>query len=142
MSATVWEKVGSPMEGMAINSWLVRYSASFMVLGLGGLPIEHRAPLRGAAQELPLVRDAYFVMLRGQHGGKRIVRRGQLQNAHGSLIDFRVAAAAPDDGLQQLAVGADSHFDDRCARELLSTCNIREVDGADTLYFAPPAVQV
>src|SRR5216684_7131466 len=90
------------------------------------LRIEDTGALRGAAQELPFVRNAYFVVLGGQFARKRIKRRRKLQDSHGGLVDFGVPAAAPNHGLQELAVGTDGHFDHRGAGELLAARDVGE----------------
>src|SRR5271163_1799425 len=100
------------------------------------LRIKDAGALRGAAQELPFVRNAYFIMLGGQFTRKRIKRRGELQNSHGGLVDFRVPAAAPNDGLQELSVGTDGHFDYWSAGELLAPRGVGEIHRAHAFDLA------
>src|ERR1700743_838710 len=122
---------------MAMSSWLVRYPDSLIEmrsarsLRLAGLGVEHGAALGGAAQKLPLVGDAYLIMLRGQVAGKRIKRRGEFQDSHRGFVNFHMPAAAADDGLQQLAVGADGHLDDGRAGKSVAPCDVGEIHGAD-----------
>src|SRR5258708_37399335 len=106
------------------------------------LRVKDAGALRSAAQELPFVRDAYFIVLDGQLARKRIKRRGELENSHGGLVDFRVPAAAPNDGLQESAVGTDGHFDHRGAGQLLTPRNLGEIHRAHALDLAAPAVEV
>src|SRR5277367_760203 len=104
------------------------------------LRIKDAGALRAAAQELPFVRDAYLIMFGGQVTRKRVIRRGELQDSHRGLVDFRVAAAAPNDGLQELPIGTDGHFDHRSAGELLASCDFGEIHRAHALDLAAPAV--
>src|SRR5450631_4136156 len=106
------------------------------------LRIEDAGALRGAAQKLPLVGDTYFIMFAGEVARKRIKRGGKLQYSHRSLVDFRMPAAAPNDGFQEFAVGSDGDLDHRSAGELLAPCGVGKVHRAHTLDLAPPAVQV
>src|SRR5271163_3297185 len=115
-SATLCAKFGSPIAGMAISSWFVRYPDSLMVR----LRVKDAGALRCAAQELPFVRYAYLIMLCSQFARKRIKRRCELQDSHGGFVQFRVPAAAPDHSLQQFSVRADGHFDHRSTGELFA----------------------
>src|ERR1700691_4300152 len=69
----------------------------------------HAGTLRGPAEKLPFIGNAYFIMSCVQSGRERIVGRGEPQDSQGRLVEFRMSAAAPYDGFQQLAVGADGH---------------------------------
>src|SRR5258708_30580648 len=91
------------------------------------LRVKDAGALRSAAQELPFVRDAYFIVFDGQLARKRIKRRGELQNSHGGLVDFRLPAAASNDGFQESAVRTDGHFDHRGAGLLLTPPDRAEI---------------
>src|SRR6202789_3672119 len=106
------------------------------------LRIEDLSALRGAFQELPFVRNADFVVFGGQLAREGIKRSRELQDSHRALVDFRMPAAAPNHGLQELAVGTNGHFDHRGARKLLAARGVGEIDRAYPLDLAAPAVQV
>src|SRR6266404_1451096 len=106
------------------------------------LRIKDTAALRSPAEELPLVRDAYLIVLDGQLPRKRIEGRRELQDPHGGLVDFLMPAAAPNDGFQEPAVGPDGHFDHRRAGELPTPHDVGEIHRPHALDLAAPAVQV
>src|ERR1700716_1752325 len=106
------------------------------------LRIKDARTLRGAAQELPFVRNAYFIVFDAQLARKRIKGRRELQDSHGSFVEFRVPAAAPNEGLQEPAVGTDGHLDHRGAGELLAPRDVGEIHGTDAFDLTAPAVQI
>src|SRR6202790_183100 len=106
------------------------------------LRIKYAGALGGAAQELPFVRNAYFIVFGAQLARKRIKGRGELQDSHGSFVDFRMSAGAPNDGLQKFAVGTDGHFEHRRAGELPAPRDVGEIHRAHALDLAAPAITV
>src|SRR5689334_17386648 len=164
MRDTVWAKLGSDRDGIAISRWFVRLFCALSANGdvpIPGTPVTvmFLPPISrvwGSAAEgsrngrhaatpspLPFVDKTQHVMLARQFRWERIKRSGELQSLQRHIVQLARAAATADDIGDQRSIRGNTHLDHRIGFLLRQhSCRIRKVDGSDALDLVTPRIQV
>src|SRR5512137_1887253 len=152
-SVTVCAKFGSSMPGIAIRNWLFRKVAA-MPASIrppcfarqapdGSRRVAHdRAVAQPAIEELPFIGETEHRVALTHRRGERVERRGQAHDDERRVVELAVAARATHDDLVEASVRADRDLENRIAGHAAPSRLVREVERADSLHSALPAVEI
>src|SRR3569833_676685 len=95
-----------------------------------------------AAQELPGARDVQDVRVLAHLHGERRERRGEVDDAHGGIVQYLVTRGVAHFDRDEAAVGPQGDVQHEAAREVLTPRLFRVIEIADALDLLAPRLEI